>query len=140
MVDSPLMDDDDVRLIAASHDIAGAIARRDITALAGFLAPRFVYRTPGGEALEAEGFLENVRQIPGEILFVRVERLEIDIEGDAAIVSGMQHAQVRMDGAAVDDVRSFVDFFVRLGGRWVLRAAVGLPAAVSDGTRATKES
>lgn len=126
--------DDHARLTDASHDIASAIAGRDTAALAAFLAPGFVYRIPGGDTLEAQAFLDNVRQIPGEILFVRVRQLQIDVEGDAAIVSGVQHAQVRIDGRAIDDVRSFVDFFVRLEGRWVLRAAVGLPSAGDAGS------
>jgi len=120
---------DEAQLANVSHAIASAIAGRDTDALAAFLAPRFLYRTPGGETLTADAFLESVRQIPGQIAFVRVEQLQIDVEGDAAIVSGIQHAQVRMDGPPIDDVRSFVDFFVRLEGRWVLRAAVGLPSA-----------
>jgi hypothetical protein len=120
--------DDDAQLTAASHDIATAIASRDVETLSRYLAPSFVYRTPGGDTLSSDAFLASVRQIPGEILFVRVRDLEIDIEADAAIVSGIQHAQVRVEGSALDDVRSFVDFFVRREGRWMLRAAVGLPA------------
>jgi hypothetical protein len=124
---------EEARLVAASNEIAHAIASRDTSALARFLAPGFVYRTPGGEAITAEAFLDSVRQIPGEIQFVRVDHLEIDVESGAAIVTGLQHAQLRIEGSQVDDSRSFVDFFVLAGGRWLLRAAVGLPAGPGSG-------
>ncbi|HXE79781.1 MAG TPA: nuclear transport factor 2 family protein [Vicinamibacterales bacterium] len=125
--------DDHTNLAAASHRIASAIAARDTETLSAFLAPGFVYRTPGGDSLDVLAFLNNVRQIPGEVVFVRVQQLQIDVEGDAAIVSGIQHAQLKLDESVVDDVRSFVDFFVRRERGWALRAAVGLPGA-SDAT------
>jgi ketosteroid isomerase-like protein len=127
------MTHDKTALTDASNEIAAAIERRDTEALAGWLAPGFVHHTPGGATLEGGAFLNGISQIPGDIAFVRVQQLEIDVDGDAALVSGIQHAQVRVDGQTVDDVRAFADFFVRLNGRWRLRAAVDLPAPAPAG-------
>ena len=112
----------------AALAIADAIARKDVAALAGFLAPRFIYRQGGEEPRDAGRFLDAIGQIPGEILFVRLEKMTIDVAGDGAVVAGVQHAQVRVDGKRVDDKRSFVDWFVRVDGEWRIRLAIDLPA------------
>jgi ketosteroid isomerase-like protein len=112
----------------ASLAMADAIARRDVNTIAVLLAPGFVHHTPGGETTGAERFLAGIGQIPGEIAFVRLEDLKIDVAGDGALVTGIQHARVRIDGQDLDDRRAFVDWFVRHDGRWRFRAAVDLPA------------
>jgi ketosteroid isomerase-like protein len=107
--------------------IADAIARKDADFMASCLAPGFVHRSPGGEAQDATAFVRAIRDIPVEILSVRLEMLEIDVAGAGALATGIQHARVRIDGAEVDDRRAFVDWFVRLDGEWRLRVAVDLP-------------
>lgn len=126
--------DDRERLIGVSETLAAAIARRDVAAIRGLLAYGFVHRTPGGDTVETDGFLSGIALIPGDILFVTVEQLTVDLSGDAAIVTGIQHAQVAIDGAIVDDRRSFVDWFIREAGEWRLRVAVDLPADGPSGS------
>ncbi len=75
-------------------------------------------RPAGGAAVDAETFLANITKIPGEILFVRVEQLTVDISGDSAIVTGIQQARLEIDGSVVDDRRAFVDWFVQETGNW----------------------
>ena len=120
------------RVVEASENLAEAISRRDVGTISRMLAPGFVHRTPGGESVDAAAFLAAIPQIPGEIEFVRLEALQVDLHGDGAFVTGMQHARVRIDGSTVDDHRAFVDWFVKLDGTWRLRAAAELPGA--DGT------
>jgi hypothetical protein len=55
---------------------------------------------------------------------VKAEQLTVDLAGDGAIVTGMQQAQLRIEGELVDDRRAFVDWFVLEAGEWRLRAAV----------------
>ena len=117
------------QLIDLSEQLAAAIGRRDVAAVRGFLAGGFVQRPAGGAAVDAEAFLTNITSIPGEIMFVRVEQLTVDISGDSAIVTGIQQARLEIDGAVVDDRRAFVDWFVRQGGQWRLRTAIDLPSA-----------
>ena len=85
-----------------------------------------MHRRLGGEGSGAEAFLQGVAQIPGEIVFVKIEGLRVDVAGDSAIVSGIQKAQVTVEGNVIDDPRAFVDMFVRLEGEWRLRVAIDL--------------
>jgi ketosteroid isomerase-like protein len=117
------------QLIDLSEQLATAIAGRDVARVRGFLANGFVQRPAGGDAVEAEAFLEGITQIPGDILFVKVEQLTVDVSGDGAIVTGIQQAQLKIDGAVIVDRRSFVDWFVREGSGWKLRAAIELPGS-----------
>ena len=127
---------DEQTLDEIAHAIAAAIGRRDVHALGEVLAPGFTYRSDNGQSVaDAAAFLDGVRGIPGEIVFVQVERVAADVAGDAAMVTGVQHAQVRVDGQTIDDRRAFVDFFVKIGGEWKLRAGADFPlptGALSD--------
>lgn len=120
------------QLIELSHRIAAAIAGRDTATLRALLAPDFVHRTHGGDRSDAEAFLQGLAQIPGEIAFVHLERLVVDAASDWALVTGVQHARVILDGASIDDRRGFVDWFVKHEGEWRIQAAVDLPAAPDE--------
>ena len=116
------------QLIAVSERLAAAIARRDVASIRAMLANGFVQRPAGGDAVDAEAFLDGIAKIPGAILFVKLDQLTVDMSGDGAIVTGIQQAQLTIDGAVVIDRRPFVDWFVREGGDWRLRLAVDLPS------------
>lgn len=121
-----MKDHDDV--IEAAHALASAIARRDEQAIAGLLHTDFALRTPGGESVDARTFVSNVGQIPGDILFVRLDGLHIDMTESGALVTGVQHARVRVDGNEVDDRRPFIDWFVQADdGAWRVKIALDLP-------------
>jgi ketosteroid isomerase-like protein len=125
---TPGMDDPErVRRLAGA--IADAIAQKDGDRMAAFLASGFVHRSPGGSNQDAVAFVQAIRAIPVEILFVRLVALEIDVVSESgALATGIQHARVRIDGADVDDRRAFVDWFVKVEDEWRLRVAVDLPA------------
>ena len=128
------MNDEDRRgeraeILKVATEIADAIALRDVDALAARLAPGFVHRIPGGATTDAATFLSGIRQIPGDISSVRLEHLEVDMWDASALVSGIQHAQVRIDGQEIDDRRAFVDWFVKSSGSWRLRAAIEPPSS-----------
>jgi hypothetical protein len=112
------------RLIEISEQLAAAIGRRDVAEVGGLLAKGFVQRHAGGAPVEADAFLDGIAKLPGEILSVKVEQLTVDLAGDGAVVTGLQHAQLKIEDDLVDDHRSFVDWFVREAGEWRLRAAV----------------
>jgi len=120
------------RVADASERMANAIARRDLAAIRELLAPGFVHRTHGGAGADADAFIGAIEAIPFEILSVRLEQLEVDICATGALVTGIQHAQVRVNGQVVDDRRGFVDWFVRDASAWRIQAAVDLPAPNSE--------
>jgi ketosteroid isomerase-like protein len=114
--------------LQVSQQIADAIARRDTAAIAGLLSADFVYRAPGGPSVPSDAFLRGIAEIPGEINFVKLEALQMDIVHDsAALVTGIQHARVTVDGQVIDDRRAFVDLFERTAHGWRIRTAVDLP-------------
>ena len=113
----------------AAHDLAGAISRRDSAAIRELLTSDFVLRTPGQGAADVEAFVAGIQQIPGEIVFVQLENLVIDVHAGIALATGIQRVQLRLDGKLVDDACPFVDWFVRGDdGRWRVRVAVDLSA------------
>jgi ketosteroid isomerase-like protein len=116
----------------AAEQIAAAIARRDLPAIRGLMAPDFVHRTHGGAGVDAEAFVRGIEQIPGEIVLVRLEQMEIDVCTSGALVTGVQHARVLIDGQVVEDRRRFVDWFVKYGGGWRIQAAVDMPGTNPD--------
>ena len=117
------------RLRRAAEEIADAIGRRDADAVVRWLAPGFIHRSPGGAGSDARSFAQAIRDIPGEILFVRLETVEVDLSDAAALVTGIQHARVRIEGTEIDDRRAFVDWFVKRDGEWRILVAVDLPTA-----------
>jgi ketosteroid isomerase-like protein len=122
--------DDLAQITEAAHAIATAIEKRDDRALQDFLAPDFRLHKPGAATVAAAEFVASVRDVPAEMEFVSVhlEHLEIELAGDTALATGIQHARVRLDGETIDDRRPFVDWFVRSqSGRWQLRVAVDFP-------------
>jgi ketosteroid isomerase-like protein len=123
------MSQDAERLRRATADIADAIGRRDADAVVRWLAPGFIHRSPGGAGRDARSFAQAIRDIPGEILFVRLVAVEVDVSDAGALVTGIQHAQVRIEGTEIDDRRAFVDWFVKRDGEWRILVAVDLPAA-----------
>ena len=121
------------RVAATAHALAEAISRRDGDAVARFLTPDFVLRSPGKTATGRSAFAAGILELPDGIEFVKLRDLEIDLDGDHALVTGLQHARVRIDAQNIDDIRPFVDWFVRdAGNGWRVRAALDLPALGND--------
>jgi ketosteroid isomerase-like protein len=111
-----------------AHEVAAAIGARDIAALRTLFDDAFVHRAPGGASTALPAFLEAVAAIPGDIVSVALEDLVIDVVGDGAIATGIQRAEVRINGELITERRGFVDWFVRTGDGWRIRVAVDLPA------------
>jgi ketosteroid isomerase-like protein len=121
--------DERERILAAAIGIADAIGARDVARLGTLLSSDFVHRKAGDGATGATAFLAAIERIPGEILSVALARIEIDMAKDSALVTGVQHARVRLDGELIEDTRPFVDWLIKESGEWRLRAAVELPGA-----------
>lgn len=119
--------DERARVEQAATDVAEAIGRKDVAALEQLLAPDFRLRSPGGVSTERAAFIRAVCEVPAEVLSVTLEKLEIDLGDGAALVSGVQHARCRFHGETLNDVRPFVDWFVReADGAWRIRVALDL--------------
>jgi ketosteroid isomerase-like protein len=119
--------DERERILSTAIAIADAIGARDVARLGTLLSADFVHRKAGEGATGAAAFLAAIERIPGEILAVNLAGIEIDMAGDSALVTGVQHARVRLDGALIEDTRPFVDWLIKEPGGWRLRAAIELP-------------
>lgn len=124
--------DERARLVGASEQLAAAIGRRDVAAVRALLAPDFVHRSHGGDRVDLEAFLRAIQAIPGDITLVKLDGLQVDLTASGALVTGIQHARVHVDGQTIDDRRRFVDWFVNLDGEWRIQAAVDLPEQESE--------
>ena len=113
-----------MRIAAAAEAVAAAIGARDVNTLRSLLAPGFVHRTHGGEVAGLEKFLEGISAIPGDIVYVKLEDLRLDVTPAGVLATGVQHAQLRIDGQTIDDRRGFIDWFVDVNGEWKIQAAV----------------
>jgi ketosteroid isomerase-like protein len=121
--------EDVIQVSEAAHNLANAIACCDEKAMTVLLDKDFTLRTPGGESLDAEAFISGIRNICDSIIFVKLEDLHVDLTEASALVTGVQHARVRVKGKEVDDRRPFVDLFVRgSDGAWRVKLALDLPA------------
>ena len=109
---------------SCAREIAAAIGARDVERLRRLLTDDFVHRTLGGGSVEREPFLTAIAEMPWEILSVTLDGVAVDVADGSALVTGMQHARVRLDTGVVDDRRPFADWFVKQAGGWRLRAAV----------------
>jgi len=121
---------EDISKVAdAAHALAAAIARRDEQTINSFIHDEFVLRTPGGQAVDAQAFVTGIRQIPGDIESVRLEGVHVEMTPSGALVTGVQIAQLLIDGEKVVDRRPFVDWFARGDdGAWRVQVALDLPA------------
>jgi ketosteroid isomerase-like protein len=119
--------DERERILATAIAVADAIGARDVARLSTLLSADFVHRKAGAGGTGASAFLAAIERIPGEILSVNLARIEIDLAGDSALVTGIQHARVRLDGELIEDTRPFVDWLIKESGAWRVRAAVELP-------------
>ena len=119
--------DERERILATAIAIADAIGARDVARLGTLLSADFVHRKAGAGATGEAAFLAAIERIPGEIVSVNLARIEIDMAGDSALVTGIQHARVRLDGELIEDTRPFVDWLIKESGEWRVRAAVELP-------------
>lgn len=118
--------DDLAEIKTLAHAIAAAIQAKDDRALLSYLSPDFVLRRPGMNPLGPTEFVAAVCSLSVELVFVRIEELAIDLTGDAALGTGIQHSQVRIDGQTIDSRQPFIDWFVKNAGRWQLHVALDL--------------
>jgi hypothetical protein len=119
--------DDDEAILKIEQETFEAIKNQDAAALGRLLDDGFVYRSPHGpEAGKAE-FIRAATSLPVKLLSVWGENLRLNIYGEMAVLTGVQHARVQTDDGeeAVSSV-AFSDIFVRRSDGWVMTLAFGV--------------
>ncbi|WP_157758741.1 nuclear transport factor 2 family protein [Cystobacter fuscus] len=108
---------DEAQLRQLEQDMFSAIRTRDRQLLESILDERFELRVPGSPTADRAGFIGAILAIPGTILSVESDDLRVHVYGDVGVLTGRQHARVRLeDGTIVDDVGAFTD--IALNGGW----------------------
>jgi ketosteroid isomerase-like protein len=121
---------DEAQLLQLEKDMFTAIRTRDRQLLERILDENFELRVPGSPPVDRAGFIAAILAIPGTILSVESEDLEVRTYGDAGVLLGRQRARVQLEnGTTVTDVGAFTDIAIKRGGQWrmVLAHSVPLP-------------
>jgi ketosteroid isomerase-like protein len=111
-------------------DVWGAMRAKDPEAWVRVLADDFVLRTPGEEDRDRPAFVERMTSFPGEVVSIACHDLRADVFGTAVVVTGVQHAVLRMSNdARSEDFTMMTNVFEQREGRWVmvLSHALSLP-------------
>jgi hypothetical protein len=111
-------------------DVWGAMQAKSPEAWLRVLAEDFVLRTPGEEDRDRSAFVERMTSFPGEVVSIACHDLRADAFGAAVVVTGVQHAVLRMpNDARLEDFTMMSNVFVAREGRWVmvLTHALSLP-------------
>ena len=111
-------------------DVWGAMRAKSSDAWMRVLAEDFVLRTPGEEDRDRLAFVERMTSFPGEVVSIACHDLRADAFGTAVVVTGVQHAVLRMPNEArFEDFTMMSNVFVSREGRWVmvLAHALSLP-------------
>ena len=111
-------------------DVWGAMQAKSPQAWMRVLADDFVLRTPGEEDRDRSAFVERMTSFPGEVVSIACHDLRADVFGNVVVVTGVQHAVLRMpNDARFEDFTMMSNVFVSREGRWVmvLAHALSLP-------------
>jgi hypothetical protein len=111
-------------------DVWGAMQAKSREAWMRVLADDFVLRTPGEEDRDWMAFVDRMTSFPGEVVSIACHDLRADEFGTAVVVTGVQHAILRMpNDARFEDFTMMSNVFVSREGRWVmvLAHALSLP-------------
>jgi ketosteroid isomerase-like protein len=108
-------------------DVWGAMQAKDADAWMRVLAADFVLRTPGEEDRGRSAYVERMTSFPGEVTSIACHDLQAKVFGSAVVVTGVQHALLRMaNGAGFEDFTMMTNVFEQRDGRWVLVLAHAL--------------
>ncbi|HYO70427.1 MAG TPA: nuclear transport factor 2 family protein [Archangium sp.] len=117
-------------MLQLEKDMFTAIRTRDRQMLERILDERFEFRVPGNPPVDRAGFIAAILAIPGTIVSVESDDLEVRTYRDVGVLIGRQRARVQMaDGTTVTDLGAFTDIAIKRGGQWrmVLAHSVTLP-------------
>lgn len=114
----------------ASHEVLRqnealfrAIAARDMATLERVTAPEFHFETADGAKGDRAAWLEGVRAMPYVIESIRNDDLVLRLDGERAVLCGVQRAEVRVEREIVVDEARFCDLWEHRHGQWFLTFA-----------------
>ena len=103
-------------LVELSHDLARAVAERDVGALERMLAAEFTLQGAAGQ-LDREEFLAAAGG-PYEIDEFAYEEIDPEIYGNTAVLVSRYSQVARFDGRDLSRRMNVTDIWTRRDGRW----------------------
>jgi len=96
-----------------------ALQRKDAELFREVLAEDFVCRSLEQEDQDCTAFIATLTSMPVTIVQIQGESIAIHLVNDLAILTGTQHAQIRLpDGKTVSQRIALTNVFQRRGGLW----------------------
>jgi ketosteroid isomerase-like protein len=135
-----LPSDDEQAVLEIEKETFDAIKHKDAAALARILDDRFVYRSPHAPDAGKAEFIKAATSLPVKLLSVWGENLQVNIYGEMAVLTGVQHAKVQTDDGkeAVSSV-AFTDIFVKRLNGWAMILAFGVELGATTTQSTTEE-
>lgn len=113
-------------ILRANKQLSESIAVRDMATLESLVAPDFRFETEDGSTGDREVWLGSIRDLPYAIKSITHVDLKLTVEGDSAVLCGVQKAHVLMEGETLVDDAAFCDRWDKRGDRWLITFA-GVP-------------
>jgi ketosteroid isomerase-like protein len=110
---------DVAQLRALQQDLARAWVAGDRAAIEGIIAPEWKTTGPDGSRRDRAAVLRDVFETRvHKVTRLDVDDVQVEVYGDAAVVTGRTRAAGEYKGASAEVVIRFTDMFVRRDGRW----------------------
>jgi hypothetical protein len=113
-------------VLTTNEKLFTAIGAHDGETLAQVSAPEFYFETADGMRGDRAAWIEGVRTMPYKIPAITNEDMVLRLDGDRAVLCGVQRCSVIVDGETVQDEQMFCDRWEKQNGRWLVIYA-GVP-------------
>ena len=111
-------------LFRAQEQFWAALQRKDRKALERLLADDFIARSPGQSNQDRTAFIDTLTGFPVQVRSVGSDNLEVHVFGIAAVVTGVQVAQLELaDGQVKENRIAITNVFQQQEGGWLMKLA-----------------
>jgi len=117
---------DEQALLQIERDWAGAVLRKDASALESILAEEFVAHDASGSRNRRQA-MDSVRNPSAKLESGDLSDMKVVVLGDTAIVHGLWTKKSTADGRESSSRSQWTDTFVRRDGRWQCAGSYSVP-------------
>jgi ketosteroid isomerase-like protein len=107
-------------ILEASEALDRAMVDKNMSVMAAFLSDGLQYTNQFGEVLTKAQWLDNIGSEKLKHVSFDHKVANLDIYGDAAVLTGISHTVFEYKGAVSETPRRFTRFFVKQDGKWLL--------------------
>lgn len=119
-----MSDADEAELVRESGRLLSAILGRDRAVLEELLDPEFAHVDAANQRTGRAEFIGTILGSTYRVIDAGFETISVERVGPVAVVTGIQRAEVELEGGQKVESRGvFTDIFVRAGSGWRIRFA-----------------